>query len=123
MRQRACKRHDEYPRPTGGTITRNNNTSQFFVTTKNTTQTLGGSNINHFDYRHVVFGKVVKGMEVIHQIQKEPRDRRTHRPLQAVIIEDCGQLATPTAEDDAPPTAAAPTAATTDEAESQAVGS
>ena len=84
------------PRPgggggSGGSVTRDNNTSQFFITTKNTTQALGGARITHFDYRHVVFGKVVKGMEIVHRIQKLPRDGRTQRPLEAVVIEDCGE--------------------------------
>jgi len=34
------------------------NGSQFFITTKATTQSLGGATISHFDYRHVVFGRV-----------------------------------------------------------------
>ena len=83
------------PRPGGsagaGAITRDNNASQFFITTKNTTQALGGAHITHFDYRHVVFGKVVKGMEIVHRIQKLPRDGRTQRPLEAVVIDDCGE--------------------------------
>ena len=83
------------PRPGGsgggGGATRDNNTSQFFITTKNTTQALGGARITHFDYRHVVFGKVVKGMEIVHRIQKLPRDGRTKRPLEPAVIEDCGE--------------------------------
>ena len=60
--------------------------------------------IPQFDYRHVVFGKVVKGMDIVHRIQSLPRDRRTQRPLQPVVIEDCGQLGAPVAEaDDAAP--------------------
>ena len=41
----------------------NNNTSQFFITTKSKNQSQGGSAIMHFDGRHVCFGRVVEGMK------------------------------------------------------------
>ena len=60
----------------------NTNGSQFFITTTKTPW---------LDGRHVVFGKVLAGMDVIRQIengQTDPRDR----PLQEVKIADAGSL-------------------------------
>ena len=52
------------PPPRGGADApapvRDGNASQFFITTKSTTQALGGARIAHLDYRHVVFGKVAR---------------------------------------------------------------
>ena len=52
------------PPPRGGAHAaaprRDCNASQFFITTKSTTQALGGARIAHLDYRHVVFGKVAR---------------------------------------------------------------
>lgn len=56
------------------------NGSQFFITTK-TTPWLDG--------RHVVFGKVVKGMGVIRKVEASPTDSRD-RPIKDVVIVDCG---------------------------------
>jgi peptidyl-prolyl cis-trans isomerase B (cyclophilin B) len=60
----------------------NTNGSQFFITTAKTPW---------LDGRHVVFGKVLAGMDVIRQIengQTDPRDR----PVQEVKIVDAGSL-------------------------------
>ncbi len=60
----------------------NTNGSQFFITTVPTP---------HLDGRHVVFGEVVNGYEIVEAIERSatgPRDR----PLQDVVIADCGQL-------------------------------
>lgn len=58
------------------------NGSQFFITTIKTPW---------LDGRHVVFGKVVKGMEIIEKIEKLETDRRD-RPHEDVKIADCGAL-------------------------------
>lgn len=58
------------------------NGSQFFITTIKT---------GWLDHRHVVFGQVVDGMEVVDKIERLQTDYRD-RPTKAVIIEDCGAL-------------------------------
>jgi cyclophilin family peptidyl-prolyl cis-trans isomerase len=71
------------------------NGSQFFITTKSTTQNLGGASITHFDYRHVVFGRVAsrEGIGVVNRIQKLPTDAaQGHRIREAVVITDCGEV-------------------------------
>uniref|UniRef100_A0A0W0FHQ6 Peptidyl-prolyl cis-trans isomerase n=1 Tax=Moniliophthora roreri TaxID=221103 RepID=A0A0W0FHQ6_MONRR len=57
------------------------NGSQFFITTVVT---------SWLDGRHVVFGKVLDGMDIVHAIEnvkKGPSDR----PVEDVIIADCGE--------------------------------
>ncbi|UYV71781.1 Ppib [Cordylochernes scorpioides] len=58
------------------------NGSQFFITTKKTTW---------LDGRHVVFGKILKGMNVIRQVERTKTDSQD-KPLKAVMIKDCGTL-------------------------------
>jgi peptidylprolyl isomerase len=59
----------------------NTNGSQFFITL-NTTEWLNG--------RHVVFGKVLEGMEIVKQIEKAGSN--TGKPTQTVVIADSGEL-------------------------------
>ncbi|CAE6499710.1 unnamed protein product [Rhizoctonia solani] len=60
----------------------NTNGSQFFITTVATP---------HLDGKHVVFGRVVEGIEIVRQIENTPTDRGD-KPLSEVKIVDCGQL-------------------------------
>jgi peptidylprolyl isomerase len=57
------------------------NGSQFFITTVKT---------QWLDGRHVVFGRVLEGMDVVKQV--ESQGSASGRPRQPIIIRDCGQL-------------------------------
>lgn len=56
--------------------------SQFFITVKQT---------SWLDGRHVVFGKVLKGMSVIKKVEANPTDGRD-RPLKEVKIVNSGSI-------------------------------
>uniref|UniRef100_UPI00398EC851 peptidyl-prolyl cis-trans isomerase B-like n=1 Tax=Pristiophorus japonicus TaxID=55135 RepID=UPI00398EC851 len=58
------------------------NGSQFFITTAKTTW---------LDGKHVVFGKVIEGYEIIQKVEASKTDGRD-RPLQDVVIADCGVI-------------------------------
>lgn len=60
----------------------NTNGSQFFITTTRT---------SHLDGKHVVFGRVVKGMGVVRNIEHTPTGDQDC-PLEEVLIANCGEL-------------------------------
>ncbi|MCO5573160.1 hypothetical protein L7F22_026926 [Adiantum nelumboides] len=60
----------------------NTNGSQFFITTTRT---------SHLDGKHVVFGRVLKGMGVVRNIEHTPTGDQD-RPVEEVLIANCGEL-------------------------------
>jgi len=66
------------------------NGSQFFITTVKT---------GWLDGRHVVFGKVAEGMDVVNAIENVAKGA-SDRPVEDVIIVDCGELPIDTVKDE-----------------------
>ncbi|TYZ58253.1 hypothetical protein PybrP1_007930 [[Pythium] brassicae (nom. inval.)] len=69
---------------------KNRNSSQFFITMK--------ADLTNLDGKHVVFGEVVDGLDVVDRMQSVEVNRtKNNKPLphNEVEIVDCGQLAAP----------------------------
>ncbi|EPR59296.1 peptidyl-prolyl cis-trans isomerase [Toxoplasma gondii GAB2-2007-GAL-DOM2] len=61
----------------------NTNSSQFFIT-------FGPA--PHLDGKHVVFGEVVEGQDVLDEVEDVETDKSNDRPKQDVQIVDCGEV-------------------------------
>uniref|UniRef100_A0A915I0C5 Peptidyl-prolyl cis-trans isomerase n=1 Tax=Romanomermis culicivorax TaxID=13658 RepID=A0A915I0C5_ROMCU len=59
----------------------NTNGSQFFITT---------AACDWLDNKHVVFGSVVQGMNVVRQIEQQ--GSKSGKPMMKIIISDCGEV-------------------------------
>eukprot|EP01003_Olkasia_polycarbonata_P004823 NODE_4129_length_331_cov_29.390071_g4047_i0.p1 GENE.NODE_4129_length_331_cov_29.390071_g4047_i0~~NODE_4129_length_331_cov_29.390071_g4047_i0.p1 ORF type:complete len:73 (-),score=29.77 NODE_4129_length_331_cov_29.390071_g4047_i0:111-308(-) len=49
-----------------------------------------GAKARWLDFHHVVFGKIIKGMEVIEKINEEVEAKENQLPTKPVVIADSG---------------------------------
>lgn len=77
-----ASKHEKYSLAMANAGVRDSNGSQFFIELAPLPQLAG---------RHVVFGKVVEGMEVVSDIENQGT-QRTGQPTKRVEIENCGLL-------------------------------
>ena len=78
-----ASRHDRKYLLSMANAGKNTNGSQFFITT---------APAPHLDGKHVVFGRVIQGKEVVDMIESQPVDSKNSRPFSKVVVADCGEL-------------------------------
>ena len=60
----------------------NTNSSQFFFTLKA---------LPHLDGKHVVFGEILEGMDIVEKMASIPTDTKQF-PKESIVVENCGEL-------------------------------
>jgi peptidyl-prolyl isomerase H (cyclophilin H) len=61
----------------------NTNGSQFFITTVAT---------GFLDGKHVVFGKVIDGLDVVTKVENTRTSKPGDKPIQDVVVSQCGEM-------------------------------
>lgn len=60
----------------------NTNGCQFFICCRD---------LPHLDGKHVVFGKVIEGFDIVDDIEKMRTDA-SDKPLEDIVITECGEM-------------------------------